>query len=78
MVEHGSHEAVVWGLVGEGGMPQPDLFTAAGTFGLPQYFVQEFSRRCWKSWLQQGNVSWVDNLGQGCQTSSGEKEGVCY
>ena len=32
MVEHGSHEAVVWGLVGEGGMPQPDLFTAAGTF----------------------------------------------
>ena len=41
MVEHGSHEAVVWGLVGEGGMPQPDLFTAAGTFGLPQYF---FSR----------------------------------
>ena len=33
MVERGSHEAVVWGLVGEGGMPQPDLFTAAGTFG---------------------------------------------
>ena len=31
MVERGSHEAVVWGLVGEGGMPQPDLFTAAGT-----------------------------------------------
>ena len=35
MVERGSHEAVVWGLVGEGGMPQPDLFTAAGTFGSP-------------------------------------------
>ena len=35
MVERGSHEAVVWGLVGEGGMLQPDLFTAAGTFGSP-------------------------------------------
>jgi len=33
MVERGSHEAVVWGLVGEEGMSQPDLFTAAGSAG---------------------------------------------
>ena len=41
MVERGSHEAVVWGLVGEGGMPQPDLFTAAGTF-LPLSLFKNF------------------------------------
>ena len=30
MVERGSHEAVVWGLIGEGGIPQTELFNAAG------------------------------------------------
>ena len=30
MVEHGSHEAVVWGLIGEAGIPQTELFNAAG------------------------------------------------
>ena len=30
MVERGSHEAVVWGLIGEAGIPQPELFNAAG------------------------------------------------
>ena len=42
MVDRGSHEAVVWGLVGEGGMSQPDLFTAAGTLGLPLTLLKNF------------------------------------
>jgi len=33
MVERGSHEAVVWGLIGEGGIPQTELFNAAGPAG---------------------------------------------
>ena len=54
------------------------IFSLLQVLWLTSFFVQESSRRCWKSGLQQGNVSWMDNLGQGCQTSSGEKEGVCY
>ena len=30
MAEHGSHEAVVWGLIPEDGIPQTELFAAAG------------------------------------------------
>ena len=38
MVERGSHEAVVWNLIGEGGMPQPELFTAAGFCCYQKFF----------------------------------------
>ena len=52
MVERGSHEAVVWGLIGEGGMPQNELFTAAGflqpkSFSLLSCHASRFaSKKC--------------------------------
>ena len=39
MVERGSHEAVVWGLIGEEGIPQPELFNAAGFNLCPCNFI---------------------------------------
>ena len=39
MVERGSHEAVVWGLIGEEGIPQPELFNAAGFNLCPGNFI---------------------------------------
>ena len=77
MVERGSHEAVVWGLIGEAGIPQPELFNAAGFDFVPfkLHIIHLFlSRPCWQGWFQQGNVSWLDHTGQDCQTSIGEKK----
>ena len=44
----------------------------------PSWSSISFYRPCWQSWIQQGNVSWLDHTGQDCQASIGEEESGFY